>query len=287
MKYSEHKILKGLKEISLKTGLTVNELRVILALERAVARMEAEPNFSKHLIFKGGFVLLKSIDTTRYTRDVDALASGIALTEVAKLMAPALYRDLSDCVWFRDVIEAPLPNQGPYGGLQFSVAFQIADNPPKDNQIKKLSRIHIDIGFGDSIQIPQNKSTMVSLLPQLADVSWLVYPLESVFAEKLEAMLRRGSANSRAKDIYDMVLLYDKCKNKEILKTAIMATFRNRNMKLPQSFEKAAKEFDTEILSRAWESVVIMGSRKTFEETRAALLGCLRRLDDSFLEQLN
>ena len=74
MKYlSQQKILNELKQVAPKMGLSVNDLRVILALERAVARIEAEPKLSKHLIFKGGFLLFKSVDTTRYTRDVDAL----------------------------------------------------------------------------------------------------------------------------------------------------------------------------------------------------------------------
>ncbi|HXW52494.1 MAG TPA: nucleotidyl transferase AbiEii/AbiGii toxin family protein [Myxococcota bacterium] len=148
---SEEKILSRLKELSLETGLTVNDLRVVVALERAIARIEAEPSLAKSLIFKGGFLLFKSVDTTRYTRDVDALAQGISSEEVTKLMKFALKKDLGDCVWFADVQQASLPNQGPYGGISFSLAFQISTKPPHGRQLRKLSRIHIDVGFGDSI----------------------------------------------------------------------------------------------------------------------------------------
>jgi predicted nucleotidyltransferase component of viral defense system len=101
------------------------------------------------------------------------------------------------------------------------MAFQISSRPPSEQQIKRLSRIHFDIGFGDSIPLPKQTSIMPSLLPEMEPISWLVYPLESVFAEKLEAMLRRGSANPRAKDIYDLVLLFDRCQNTVLLKEAI------------------------------------------------------------------
>lgn len=276
---SEEKILNYLKQLSSKTGLTVNDLRVILALERVIARIEAEPNLAKSLIFKGGFLLFKSIDTTRYTRDVDALALGISPADVAKFIKLTLSRNMSDCVWFGDVQETPLPNQGPYGGLQFSVAFHISSRPPSERQIKKLSRVHIDVGFGDSILFPQQRSIMPSLLPEMEPVSWLVYPLESVFAEKLEALLRRGSANSRAKDVYDLVLLFDRCQNPNLLKEAITITFSNRNMPFPASFAVSVREFDIHALERAWNSVFIVGHKKTFKEMRADLLMRLIELD--------
>ena len=282
---SEQKILVELKHLELKTGLTINDLRVILALERAVARIEAEPKLADNLIFKGGFVLFKSVDTTRYTRDVDALANGISIENVANFLKIALNKNLSDCLWFCDVQEAPLPNQGPYGGLQFSVAFQISSKPPSERTIKKLSRIHIDIGFGDSIILPNERSIMTSLLPGMEPVSWLIYPLESVLAEKLEALLRRGSANSRAKDVYDLVLLLDRCPYDNLLKSAINSTFSSRNMPIPNSFAIAFEEFDTSILEQAWNSVFVVGFKKTFKKTRIELIRCLAELDRLFSKQ--
>lgn len=38
-------------------GLTANQLRIVIAIERAVARLENDPKLRDHLIFKGGFVL--------------------------------------------------------------------------------------------------------------------------------------------------------------------------------------------------------------------------------------
>lgn len=282
---SEEKILTHLRKLSLKTGLTVNDLRVILALERAVARIEADNRLAESLIFKGGFLLLKSIDTTRYTRDVDALAKGITPQDVTSLVKQALENNMHDSLWFGDVQLFSLPNQGPYGGLQFSVAFHITSRSSSIRQIKKLSRIHIDVGFGDSIIFPQQKERMSSLIPELEPVSWLVYPLESVFAEKLEALLRRGSANSRAKDIYDLVILFEKCQNIHKLKEAITLTFSNRNMKIPLSFSVSISNFDISILARAWDSIFIVGPKKTFNEMRNELIQCLIKLDNLFKSQ--
>lgn len=73
------KIMKALKTLATgKTGSSINELRLILALESAVARIESHKKLSEHFVFKGGFALLKTINTSRFTRDVDALAIGLS-----------------------------------------------------------------------------------------------------------------------------------------------------------------------------------------------------------------
>ena len=74
----------------------INELRVIIALERAVARVERHPELAEHLIFKGGFVLLKVFESTRFTRDVDALAVSIAKEHLKNLVCESLVVDLND-----------------------------------------------------------------------------------------------------------------------------------------------------------------------------------------------
>ncbi len=72
-------VLRKIKALaSHDSRLSINELRVIIALERAVARFEHEPLLAEHLVFKGGLVLLKSFDSLRFTRDADALAIGIS-----------------------------------------------------------------------------------------------------------------------------------------------------------------------------------------------------------------
>ena len=56
-----------------KGMLSANEIRVILSLERIVARLSRDPELDNHLVYKGGFVLLKTVGSGRFTRDLDAL----------------------------------------------------------------------------------------------------------------------------------------------------------------------------------------------------------------------
>lgn len=56
--------------------------------------------------------------------------------------------------------------------------------------------------------------------------------IETILAEKIETVLRRGKYNSRMKDYYDIYLFLTKLKNDidiNILKEAINSTFTKRN----------------------------------------------------------
>jgi predicted nucleotidyltransferase component of viral defense system len=275
------KVLATLKSLSKSSvGNSMNELRMIVALERAIARIENHPRLSSHLVFKGGFVLLKITETDRFTRDVDALALDISRKEVPKLIGSALSVDLDDGLWFGEVVTEDLTDQGPYGGYRFTCAFHIG-NPPSLSKatLKKLSRIHIDVGFGDPVETLPKKQKMTSILSQSHPVSWSVYPFEYIFAEKLEALFSRGSANSRAKDIYDLSFIFEKCTNKKVLLKAIEKTFSNRKTPMPESFAQTATDYDLSVMRRAWLSVEFMTSTGSFDTAWESVIESLRELD--------
>ena len=61
-----------------------------------------------------------------------------------------------------------------------------------------------------------------------------MYPVETIFAEKLETIISKGAANSRMKDYHDVLLL---CRKDGLLsvgklKKDIAKTFQNRKTKL-------------------------------------------------------
>lgn len=64
--------------------------------------------------------------------------------------------------------------------------------------------VQIDIGFGDRVYPEPKREKFPSLLPSLPQANVLMYPLETVVAEKFEAMLRFGEANGRIKDFHDI-----------------------------------------------------------------------------------
>jgi len=64
--------------------------------------------------------------------------------------------------------------------------------------------VQVDIGFGDRVYPPPSRKNFPSLLPDLPAADILMYPPETVVAEKFEAMIRFGEANGRIKDFHDI-----------------------------------------------------------------------------------
>jgi hypothetical protein len=91
----------------------------------------------------------------------------------------------------------------------------------------------IDIGFGDKITPGPEQIVFPSLLGQETP-HLSAYPKETVIAEKLEAMISLGEANSRMKDFYDIHFLSRHYPfNGNILSQAIAATSTGRGTAIP------------------------------------------------------
>ncbi len=257
----------------------INELRIIVGLERAIARLSQDKKLAEHLIFKGGFVLLKSYESLRFTRDADALAVSLSKEKLKDLVSAALKSDLEDGLWFGDVQVKEFTEQGEYGAYRFDAAFQIGE--PDLKKLSHFSRIHIDIGFSDHLPTKPADQIMPSILEHEEPVTWKVYPIEYIVAEKVQTLFDRGSANSRAKDIYDLVYLFPRCQDQAALVSAIRKTFENRRTPLPDSFAQEADAFDKTTLLHGWPGVRILEEKMEFEEAWKTLMNHFEKIDRS------
>ena len=258
--------------------LSINELRIILAIERVIARLENYRELREHLVFKGGFVMLKVLGSDRFTRDLDPLCRGIDKADAEELITRALNSELDDGFWFGDIKIENLEAQGEYGALRFDCAFQIGDPPKETTRFTKLSRVHFDIGFGDKVLGILKPVRLKSLFENGEVLSWKVYPVEFILSEKLETLIKRESANSRSKDVYDLTLLFEACKNVENLVKAIQATFESRATEMPKSFRQFAENLNVRQLKSSWGSVQLT-TAISFENCWTILLGQLQELD--------
>jgi predicted nucleotidyltransferase component of viral defense system len=275
----EKQIIRSMKALAQRDScFNINEIRVIIAIERAIARLLVSTDLAEHIVFKGGFVLLKSYESARFTRDADALAVAISKVNLSTLVRTALSVDLDDGFWFGDIQVQELTEQGEYGAYRFDCAFQVGEPDPK--KLHKLSRIHIDVGFSDRLSSKPESQVMPSLLEHEDPVTWKIYSIEDIVAEKLQTLFHRGSANSRAKDVYDLVYLFPRANDRKILMMAIKRTFINRGTVMPESFVKQASEIDKTILSCGWAGVKILQDKSDFESTWRALLHHLKTLDE-------
>jgi hypothetical protein len=92
--------------------------------------------------------------------------------------------------------------------------------------------IQIDIGFGDAITPGPIETDYPTLLPAPGP-RLFTYPKETVVAEKFEAMVKLGIANTRMKDFYDLQVLSRTLGfDGKTLGEAIRKTFRTRGTEL-------------------------------------------------------
>ena len=99
---------------------------------------------------------------------------------------------------------------------------------------KMRDKIQVDIGVGDIVEPKTQELKLFEYKGKSffeGEISLQVYPVETIFAEKLETVLSKGAVNSRMKDYHDLFLL---AQEKELfdrnnLRQAIKNTFENRN----------------------------------------------------------
>ena len=102
--------------------------------------------------------------------------------------------------------------------------------------------LQIDIGFGDVVTPPASVITFPTLL-DAAPVRLRAYSRESVVAEKVEAMVHLGIANSRMKDFYDVWIISRRFGfDGPPLCEALRATFKRRETTLPDKPPAALTE---------------------------------------------
>lgn len=94
-------------------------------------------------------------------------------------------------------------------------------------------KLQVDIGFGDVVTPDAQDIVYPTLLADLPAPHLRVYPRETVFAEKLEAIVSLGMLNSRMKDYFDLLALArENAMDAAQLGAANAATFARRGTAL-------------------------------------------------------
>lgn len=118
--------------------------------------------------------------------------------------------------------------------------------------------LKIDITTGDQI-IPREIDYSFQLMFEERSISIKAYNLNTILAEKVESILVRNVANTRARDYYDVYILLTLRKN-EIdlvsLRSAIRRKAEERNtLVFVDNFEKYVSDIeDSEDLKAIWKS---------------------------------
>jgi predicted nucleotidyltransferase component of viral defense system len=196
------------------------------ALERLLYRLSIT-NHRERFVLKGAMLMTTWFeDPFRPTRDLDLLGFGdpdpqamlVVFREICAVEADdGVVFDMEGLTV--DLIREELE----YGGLRLKTNAMIAG---------ARVRIVIDIGFGDAIE-PGVTELDLPVLLDLPAPRLRAYPRETVIAEKFQAMVALGRANSRMKDLYDIWLLSRTYQFGDELSRAIAATFARRKTPVP------------------------------------------------------
>ncbi len=225
-------------------------------IERLLYRISESPH-ADAFILKGAMLFsLWSGEAHRPTRDLDLLGAGDA--QVPRMEAV-----------LREVCQVPSED-----GLEFdpaSVRGEEIRSPDEYEgvRIKLVGRLagariplQVDIGFGDAVVPPPETIEYPSLL-DLPTVRLRAYPREAVVAEKLQALVELGIANTRMKDFYDLWMLARRFDFEgERLARAIAATFERRRTPIPVEAPLAlTSEFHTDAAKQTqWRAFLRKGS---------------------------
>jgi hypothetical protein len=204
------------------------------ALERLLQRI-SQSSHRDRFVIKGAILFQIWCDHIyRPTRDIDFLAQGA--------YSIAYFEGV-----FREVCRQNVEDDG----LSFaaeSIAGYVIKPDHEYQGIRilleaKLERaripVQIDVGFGDAMTPGPQEIQYPSLLGFPAPIV-SVYPRETVVAEKFQAMLVLGMANSRMKDFFDLWLLANHFEfDGLLLARAIRATLDRRRTPIPETIPTA------------------------------------------------
>lgn len=198
-------------------------------LERLLYRLSISPHRDS-FVLKGALLLqLWIAETYRPTRDLDLLGRRVSGVSYGKIFSEVCSQQVEDdgLTFLPDTIRVErIRDDEAYEGVRVLLEARLGN---------VRIPLQIDVGLGDAIVPAPDELEYPTLLtfpaPRLQ-----AYSKESVVAEKFEAVVKLGIANSRMKDFYDLWILAQRFEfQSATLAAAIEATFETRHTALPPS----------------------------------------------------
>ena len=190
-----------LKKIAIEEDKPFDYLLMHYLIERLLYRLSIS-KYSNNFILKGGLLLYTIFENdARATKDIDFLARQInnipeelsgAFSEIASIQVDDSVRFDPDTITVERIKE-----DADYQGVRIKLTGYLD---------KSRHILQFDIGFGDVI-VPKPVDMEYPSLLDMERPRLKAYSLESVIAEKFQAMIYLAESNSRMKDFYDIYKL--------------------------------------------------------------------------------
>ncbi len=179
--------------------------------------------YKDKFVIKGGMLIAAIVGLdTRSTMDLDTTLRNLPLTEekIKEAVNLICEIDMQDDVSFVVKSIEPIRKDDIYGG------YCVRLDAVYDTIITPLS---IDVSTGDVITPEAVKYEFSGIFDEDIRISLWGYNIETVIAEKVETILRRGVFTTRPRDYYDVYILGTTQKyDKDIYKEALKATAIHR-----------------------------------------------------------
>ena len=222
MKTSEQ--IKGaIRNISKKTGVNPNSLLQMCLFEGILEKL-FKSKYSENFILKGGLLISSLIGVDmRSTMDMDITLRGIPLNEISirKILNEILAIEIDADIEYKLIKLSPIRQEDVYEDFCASISCIFG---------KINASLNIDITTGDVIT-PREMNYSYSKILEEGRIPIMTYTIETILAEKFETISSRNISTTRARDFYDLYMIYSIFKdkiNKDVLKKAIERTSKYR-----------------------------------------------------------
>lgn len=205
-----------------------NLLLTRYALERLLFRLSRSRHADRFLL-KGALLFDLWFDMpNRPTRDADLLGLGASnIPHLESVFGEICDIGSEDGIHFNaETVKAQeIRKESEYAGIRVTLTGLIDG---------ARCPVQVDVGYGDAVTPAAEPADYPALLPDIPGPRLLTYPKYTVVAEKTEAIVSLGFANTRLKDYFDLLVLARHAElDAEIMVRAVHATFDRRRTPLP------------------------------------------------------
>jgi len=216
--------IKGaIRNISKENSVNPNSLLQMCLFEGILEKL-SKSKYRENFILKGGLLISSLIGVdVRSTMDMDTTIKGIPVNEetITRIINEILDIEIDIEISYKLIKLTPIRNADVYEDFSASIECKFG---------KINARLNIDITTGDVITPREIKYSYSKILEE-GTIPIITYTIETILAEKFETISSRNITTTRARDFYDLYMIYNMYNNKinqEILGEAIVKTARQR-----------------------------------------------------------
>ncbi|MBF4692249.1 nucleotidyl transferase AbiEii/AbiGii toxin family protein [Fusibacter ferrireducens] len=188
-----------IRNLALQKDMSAQVVLQNYMFERFLERL-SKSDYKDKFILKGGMLIAALVGiANRATMDMDATIKNypIDINSIVKAIKEICNVSIDDDVAFTFNSIDSIRDDDAYGGYRVSIVSQYDTI---------TTPMQIDITTGDAI-IPKEVLYLFKMIFEEGNIGVWAYNIETVLAEKVETILRRGELNTRPRDFYDVYIL--------------------------------------------------------------------------------